>query len=108
LKNITDEDCIALGFNPKYARPDWLILTVMPVPPPQVRPTIVIDPTRRGEDDLTYKLADIIKANQNLKKQEENGAPAHVIKEFAQLLQFHIATFIDNQLPGQPQVRFQI
>jgi DNA-directed RNA polymerase II subunit RPB1 len=103
LKNIKDEDCVALGFNPKYTRPDWLILTVLPVPPPHVRPTIVIDPTRRGEDDLTYKLADIIKANQNLRRQEENGAPAHVIKEFAQLLQFHIATFIDNQIPGLPQ-----
>lgn len=56
----------------------------------------------RSEDDLTHKLTDIIKANNRLKKQEENGAPQHIIKEYTQLLQFHITTYIDNTKPGQP------
>ena len=43
---------------------------------------------RRCEDDLTHKLAEIIKANNRLKKQEENGAPQHIIREFSALLQF--------------------
>lgn len=47
----------------------------------------------------------LAQANANLKKQEENGAPAHIINEFAQLLQFHIATYVDNELPGQPQAQ---
>eukprot|EP00029_Vermamoeba_vermiformis_P000981 TRINITY_DN1114_c0_g1_i1.p1 TRINITY_DN1114_c0_g1~~TRINITY_DN1114_c0_g1_i1.p1 ORF type:complete len:1749 (-),score=528.73 TRINITY_DN1114_c0_g1_i1:193-5355(-) len=102
LKQISDDDCRAMGFDPRFSRPDWMLVTVMPVPPPPVRPSIVMD-ARRGEDDLTYKLADIVKANQMLRTKEESNAPAHIIKEFAQLLQFHVATFVNNEIPGQPQ-----
>jgi len=56
------------------------------------------------QDDLNYQLAMIIWHNENLRRQERNGAPAHIIEEFAQLLQFHIATYFDNELPGQPRV----
>eukprot|EP01018_Ginkgo_biloba_P010814 Gb_06029 [translate_table: standard] len=56
-----------------------------------------------GRDDLTHQLAMIIRHNENLKRQEKNGAPAHIISEFTQLLQFHIATYFDNELPGQPR-----
>ncbi|KAB1201777.1 DNA-directed RNA polymerase II subunit 1 [Morella rubra] len=89
LKRISDEDCQLLGLNPKFARPDWMILQVLPIPPPP--------------DDLTHQLAMIIRHNENLRKQERNGAPAHIISEFAQLLQFHVATYFDNELPGQPR-----
>jgi hypothetical protein len=41
----------------------------------------------RGEDDLTYKLAEIIRTNMSLRKYEEEGAPAHIISEFEALLQ---------------------
>ncbi|KAL0833412.1 hypothetical protein Bca101_085301 [Brassica carinata] len=103
LKRISDEDCQLLGFNPKYARPDWMILEVLPIPPPPVRPSVMMDATSRSEDDLTHQLAMIIRHNENLKRQEKNGAPAHIISEFTQLLQFHIATYFDNELPGQPR-----
>ena len=43
-----------------------------------------------------------MKANVKLRRQEENGAPQHIIREFSQLLQFHITTYIDNTVPGQP------
>lgn len=56
----------------------------------------------RCEDDLTHKLAEIIRANNNLRKQEQNGAPQHIINEFSQLVQYHITTYFDNTLPGQP------
>lgn len=58
--------------------------------------------TSRSEDDLTHSLSEIVKANARLKRQEENGAPTHIIQEFAQLLQFHIVTYMDNTKPGQP------
>ncbi|GBG86864.1 hypothetical protein CBR_g42147 [Chara braunii] len=103
LKRISDEDCLVLGLNPKYARPDWMILQVLPVPPPPVRPSVMMDSSARSEDDLTHQLAMIIRHNNNLKRQEQNGAPTHIINEFAQLLQFHIATYFDNDLPGQPR-----
>ncbi|KAE8693465.1 DNA-directed RNA polymerase II subunit RPB1 [Hibiscus syriacus] len=89
LKRISDEDCQLLGLNPKYARPDWMILQVLPIPPPP--------------DDLTHALAMIIRHNENLRRQERNGSPAHIISEFAQLLQFHVATYFDNELPGLPR-----
>lgn len=103
LKRISDEDCQLLGLNPKFARPDWMILQVLPIPPPPVRPSVMMDTSSRSEDDLTHQLAMVIRHNENLKRQERNGAPAHIISEFAQLLQFHIATYFDNDLPGQPR-----
>ncbi|VAI24335.1 unnamed protein product [Triticum turgidum subsp. durum] len=103
LKRISDEDCLLLGLDPKYARPDWMILQVLPIPPPPVRPSVMMDTYSRSEDDLTHQLAMIIRHNENLRRQERNGAPAHIITEFAQLLQFHIATYFDNDLPGQPR-----
>lgn len=47
LKRISDEDCEALGFDVRYARPDWMILTVLPVPPPPVRPSVMMDSSAR-------------------------------------------------------------
>eukprot|EP00897_Mesotaenium_endlicherianum_P002261 jgi/Mesen1/2062/ME000150S01157 len=103
LKRISDEDCELMGLNPKYSRPDWMILQVLPVPPPPVRPSVMMDSSARSEDDLTHQLAMIIRHSNNLAKQEQAGAPQHIINEFAQLLQFHVATYMDNDLPGQPR-----
>eukprot|EP00983_Pelagomonas_calceolata_P122492 1160914-Pelagomonas_calceolata.AAC.3 len=44
----------------------------------------------RCEDDLTHKLAEIIRANNSLRKQEQNGAPQHIINDFAQLVQCYM------------------
>jgi hypothetical protein len=52
LKRISDEDCLLLGLNPKYARPDWMILQVLPVPPPPVRPSVMMDTSSRSEVSL--------------------------------------------------------
>ena len=88
LKHISDDDLRDMGLNTDYARPEWMILTVLPVPPPPVRPSIAVDGgTMRSEDDLTYKLGDVIKASANVRRCEQEGAPAHVITEFEQLLQ---------------------
>eukprot|EP00850_Spirogloea_muscicola_P018640 SM000173S03009 [mRNA] locus=s173:142606:150701:- [translate_table: standard] len=103
LKRISDADSELLGLNPRFARPDWLILQVLPIPPPPVRPSVMMDSSARSEDDLTHQLAMIVRHNDNLRRQEQNGAPTHVINEFVQLLQFHIATYFDNDLPGQPR-----
>ena len=99
---ISDEDVRALGLNPAEARPEWMVLTVLPVPPPNVRPSVMSD-SGRSEDDLTHKLAEIVRANVNLRRQIANGAPAHVVQEFVDLLQFHISTYFDNTVAGQPR-----
>lgn len=56
------------------------------------------------QDDLTHKLADIVKANQQLIRNEKNGAAPHIIQEDVKMLQFHVATMVDNELPGLPRV----
>ncbi|KAF9007912.1 beta and beta-prime subunits of DNA dependent RNA-polymerase [Cyathus striatus] len=104
FKKMSDSDLHLIGLSDEYARPEWMILTVMPVPPPPVRPSIAVDGgAMRSEDDLTYKLGDIIKASANVRRCEQEGAPAHVINEFEQLLQFHVATYMDNDIAGIPQ-----
>lgn len=52
----------------------------------------MMDSTQRGEDDLTFKLADIVKKSKSLKNQERDGAPPHVLENGATLLGYHIAT----------------
>lgn len=104
FRKISSDDLENLGLSEYYARPEWMILTVLPVPPPPVRPSISVDGgVRRSEDDLTYKLADVIKASGNVRRSEQEGAPAHIITEFEQLLQYHVATYMDNDIAGIPQ-----
>ncbi|XP_072390152.1 LOW QUALITY PROTEIN: DNA-directed RNA polymerase II subunit RPB1 [Diabrotica undecimpunctata] len=103
LKHITDEECFILGMDPKFARPDWMIVTVLPVPPLAVRPAVVMHGSARNQDDITHKLADIIKANNELQKNESAGAAAHIITENIKMLQFHVATLVDNDMPGMPR-----
>jgi len=52
---------------------------------------------------LTHKLADIIKANNELLRNEQSGAAAHIISENMKMLQFHVATLTDNDMPGLPK-----
>ena len=102
LKNISEDVCESLGLDPRYARPDWMIITTLPVPPPAVRPSIMSGISSRGEDDLTHKLIDIIKANNSLKEQDARGANPAALADMALFLQFHVSTYIDNEIPGIP------
>jgi len=106
LRRMTEEDMIDIGVNVSQARPEWMIITVLPVPPPPVRPSISMDGTGTGlrnEDDLTYKLGDIIRANGNVRQAIAEGSPNHIITDFENLLQYHVATYMDNDIAGQPQ-----
>ena len=53
---------------------------------------------------MTHKLSDIVKANNLLRRNELSGAASYIILENIRLLQFHVATFFDNELPGIPRV----
>lgn len=106
FRTISQKDIQMMGLSNDFARPEWMIITVLPVPPPQVRPSVVVtgsDSGPKGEDDLTYKLGDIVRANSNVRRCEMEGSPAHVRTEFESLLQFHVATYMDNNIAGQPQ-----
>lgn len=103
LKKVSPEDVATLGLSEEFAQPDWMVLTVLPVPPPQVRPGVTEFGSSMGQDDLTYKLADIIRASANLTRMEQEGAPSHILNDFADLLQYHVATYMDNDIAGLPQ-----
>ncbi|TQD85770.1 hypothetical protein C1H46_028686 [Malus baccata] len=83
LKRISDEELQLLGFDPDDSRPDWMILQVLLIPPLAVRPSVMMDTSSKSEERI--------------------GSPARIISEFAQMLQFHITTYFDNELPGLPR-----
>ena len=73
FRNISDEDFRYLGFNPSLFRPEDLLLSTFPIPPVAIRPSLRADylASTIYEDDLTHKLADIIKTNEKLRAQKE-------------------------------------
>lgn len=103
LRKISDEDCVFMGFHPVFSHPKNMIIEVLPVPPPVVRPSVMMDPTVRTQDDLTHKLVEIIKSNQQVEKLVKSKSTSTVLEEHIKLLQFHVSTYIDNEIPGQPQ-----
>lgn len=105
LEKITDEDAEVMGMDPKTARPEWVILTVLPVPPVTMRPSITLESGQRSEDDLTHKLVDIIRINQRFQENREAGAPQLIIEDLWELLQYHVTTFLDNAVSGVPPAR---
>ncbi|MBE0523235.1 MAG: DNA-directed RNA polymerase subunit A' [Methanosarcinales archaeon] len=105
LEKISDDDIEVMGMDPKSARPEWTILTVLPVPPVTMRPSITLESGQRSEDDLTHKLVDIIRINQRFQENREAGAPQLIIEDLWELLQYHVTTFMDNAVSGVPPAR---
>ncbi len=103
FEKIPDSDLQALGIN--GGRPEWLVVTLLPIPPVIMRPSITLETGERSEDDLTHKMVDIIRINQRLRENIEIGAPDFIIGDLWELLQYHAATFYDNELSGIPAAR---
>ncbi|HDM88694.1 MAG TPA: DNA-directed RNA polymerase subunit A', partial [Candidatus Bathyarchaeota archaeon] len=105
FERIPDEDLRLLGYDPEHARPEWMILQVLPVPPVYVRPSITLESGIRSEDDLTHKLVDIIRINERLKENIEAGAPTLIIQDLTELLEYHVTTYFNNESSGIPPAR---
>ena len=104
FKKIKDEDIDFIGLSSIYSRPEWMIITSLAIPPPAVRPSIRQSDNQRSEDDLTYGLAMIVKANKMLKNAiENNPSNKKNIDNFQGNLQYHISTYMDNEIPGVGQ-----
>ncbi len=103
LEMITDHDAKLLGI--KGGRPEWYVLTILPVPPVTVRPSITLETGSRSEDDLTHKLVDVVRINERLRKNLELGAPEFIIRDIWELLQYHVSTLIDNEISTLPPAR---
>ncbi len=100
FKRISDEDVTFMGYSPIWSRPEWMICQVLAVPPPAVRPSVKHDAQQRSEDDLTHILVNIVKSNKTLLEKIKNKAPGNIIDDWTTVLQYHIASMVDNKLPG--------
>lgn len=105
LAGVPDKDLKVLGFDPQYARPEWMVLTVLIVPPVSVRPSITLETGERSEDDLTHKLVDIMRINQRLEANINAGAPQLIIEDLWELLQYHVTTYFNNETSNIPPAR---
>jgi len=104
FKRISDDDIQFLGFSPTFSRPEWMICQVLAVPPPAVRPSVKHDSQQRSEDDISHILVNIIKANSTLQEKINANANAGVINDWTTVLQYYVATQIDNNIPNVAQV----
>ena len=102
FEKITQEDVETLGLN---IRPEWMIMSSIPVLPITARPSITLESSDRSEDDLTHKLVDILRINQRLDENINSGAPQLIIEDLWDLLQYHVATYFDNGITGIPPAR---
>ena len=101
FKRISDQDVAFMGFSPKFSRPDWFICQVLAIPPPAVRPSIKMDGNQRSEDDISHTIVNIIKANKTLlEKMNEPSVNSTIIDDWQSLLQYFIATQVDNNIPS--------
>jgi DNA-directed RNA polymerase subunit A' len=104
LEKIPEEDLVMFGYA-KGFRPEWMILTVLQIPPVTMRPSITLESGERSEDDLTHKLGDIVRINQRLFENINAGAPEVIIEDLWDLLQYHVTTFFDNEVAQLPPAR---
>ncbi|MBI5346980.1 MAG: DNA-directed RNA polymerase subunit A' [Candidatus Aenigmarchaeota archaeon] len=103
LEKVSDEDAKLLKI--KGGRPEWFILTILPIPPVTVRPSITLETGERSEDDVTHKLVDVVRINERFRKNLELGAPDFIIADIWELLQYHISTLMDNEISMLPPAR---
>jgi DNA-directed RNA polymerase II subunit RPB1 len=104
LRRISDDDVNFMGFSPVFSRPDWMVCQVLAVPPPAVRPSIKMDGQQRSEDDISHILVNIIKANKTLQEKIQENANSNIIDDWHTVLQYYIATQVDNNIPGVASV----
>ena len=105
LEKISDKDSEIFGLKVPHIRPEWIILTIMSIPPVTMRPSITLESGERSEDDLTHKLGDIVRINQRLFENINAGAPEIIVEDLWDLLQYHITTFFDNGVAQLPPAR---
>ncbi len=90
------------AFRKSGNRPEWMILTVLPVIPPELRPMVQLDGGRFASSDLNDLYRRVINRNNRLKRMIELGAPEMIIKNEKRMLQEAVDALIDNGRRGKP------
>ncbi|MDE7296173.1 MAG: DNA-directed RNA polymerase subunit beta' [Clostridia bacterium] len=90
------------SFRKSGNRPDWMVLTVLPVIPPDLRPMVQLDGGRFASSDLNDLYRRVINRNNRLKRMIELGAPEMIVKNEKRMLQEAVDALIDNGRRGKP------
>ncbi len=90
------------AFRESGNRPEWMILTVIPVIPPDLRPMVQLDGGRFATSDLNDLYRRIINRNNRLKRLLELGAPDIIVSNEKRMLQEAVDALIDNGRRGRP------
>ena len=98
LKRLEVVDAFRLSGN----RPEWMILDVIPVIPPDIRPMVQLDGGRFATSDLNDLYRRVINRNNRLKKLLELGSPEIIIRNEKRMLQEAVDALIDNGRRGRP------
>jgi DNA-directed RNA polymerase subunit beta' len=93
---------VAEAFRASRNRPEWMILEVVPVIPPELRPMVQLDGGRFATSDLNDLYRRIINRNNRLKKIKELAAPESIINHEKRLLQEAVDALIDNGRRARP------
>ena len=89
------------SFRKSGNRPEWMILTVLPVIPPDIRPMVQLDGGRFATSDLNDLYRRVINRNNRLKKMMEISAPEMIVKNEKRMLQEAVDALIDNGRRGK-------
>ncbi len=90
------------SFRTSHNKPEWMILTVIPVIPPDLRPLIQLDGGRFATSDLNDLYRRVINRNNRLKRLLELGAPDIIVRNEKRMLQESVDALIDNGRRGRP------
>lgn len=90
------------AFRESGNRPDWMIMTVIPVIPPDLRPMVQLDGGRFATSDLNDLYRRIINRNNRLRRLLELGAPDIIVRNEKRMLQEAVDALIDNGRRGRP------
>ncbi len=100
-KKATSRLKVAEAFRRSKNRPEWMILTVLPVIPPDLRPMVQLDGGRFATSDLNDLYRRVINRNNRLKRLLELGAPDVIVRNEKRMLQEAVDSLIDNSQRGK-------
>ena len=90
------------AFRLSNTRPEWMIMSVVPVIPPDLRPMVQLDGGRFATSDLNDLYRRVINRNNRLKRLLELGAPEIIVRNEKRMLQESVDALIDNGRRGRP------
>jgi DNA-directed RNA polymerase subunit beta' len=100
-KKATTRLKVVEAFRRSKNRPEWMILTVLPVIPPELRPMVQLDGGRFATSDLNDLYRRVINRNNRLKRLLELGAPDVIVRNEKRMLQEAVDSLIDNSQRGK-------